>query len=50
VLRLLHYPPVPGDGPNVAPARMRISTPSPCCSARRKPASNCSTATASGCP
>jgi isopenicillin N synthase-like dioxygenase len=36
VLRLLHYPP-------------RISTPSPCCSAPRKRACNCSTVMANGC-
>ena len=37
VLRLLHYPPAPFDGPNVRAARTRTSTPSPCCSAPRRP-------------
>ena len=39
----------PATGRTCAPARMRTSTRSPCCSAPRKRGCNCSTATATGC-
>ena len=45
VMRLLHYPPQSTSRPATtsAPARMRTSTPSPCCSAPRKRGWSCKT-------